>query len=331
MKVGCQDHYEHCIKSVKTFNQPRISITFRQLEAPLCYFIYDPSTYEAYATSSVEQTRQARILTILPQGVHLGIVTLEESEIFAEHGHCTTNLSLLKSNLQKAIRRKEKDIALHTTMRMILNGTFIDLLRRLTIITFEDVILNSYYPAIVWYYVALSTKSYQLTYHDVIFLYSYVGFLCDLNETTYANFHYKGDVLSFEEVNHHTMALSLFLRAQYGGFDGEINAMNDLIQQIIQGNLLLSEEEITLLEPVECVDVTILDAAIDFHCFPSMLKRVCVAGLSEDDAKRLIWTFDSSVNARKRATYDVDDKKVWKNVLQPACQSYRAYIRGILK
>lgn len=32
MKTGCQDKYEHCIKSVKLFNEPRISVTFRQME-----------------------------------------------------------------------------------------------------------------------------------------------------------------------------------------------------------------------------------------------------------------------------------------------------------
>ena len=47
MKVGCQDKFEHCIKSVKLFNKPRISITFRQIETPLCYFIYHPVTYLA--------------------------------------------------------------------------------------------------------------------------------------------------------------------------------------------------------------------------------------------------------------------------------------------
>jgi alkylated DNA repair dioxygenase AlkB len=34
MKIGCQDKYEHCIKSIHEFNDPRISITFRQLEEP---------------------------------------------------------------------------------------------------------------------------------------------------------------------------------------------------------------------------------------------------------------------------------------------------------
>lgn len=32
MKAGCQSKFEHCIKSIKSFNKPRISITFRALE-----------------------------------------------------------------------------------------------------------------------------------------------------------------------------------------------------------------------------------------------------------------------------------------------------------
>ncbi len=31
MKVGCQEKYEHCIKSIKMYGKPRISITFRQV------------------------------------------------------------------------------------------------------------------------------------------------------------------------------------------------------------------------------------------------------------------------------------------------------------
>lgn len=30
MKKGCQEHYEHCIKSIKEYNKPRINITFRR-------------------------------------------------------------------------------------------------------------------------------------------------------------------------------------------------------------------------------------------------------------------------------------------------------------
>lgn len=29
MKNGCQEHYEHCIKSIKEYNKPRINITYR--------------------------------------------------------------------------------------------------------------------------------------------------------------------------------------------------------------------------------------------------------------------------------------------------------------
>lgn len=31
MKVGCQEKYEHCIKSIKMYGKPRISITFRHI------------------------------------------------------------------------------------------------------------------------------------------------------------------------------------------------------------------------------------------------------------------------------------------------------------
>ena len=46
MKPGCQEKYEHCIKSSKNFNKPRISITFRQIETEGCFFILNRKNYQ---------------------------------------------------------------------------------------------------------------------------------------------------------------------------------------------------------------------------------------------------------------------------------------------
>jgi alkylated DNA repair dioxygenase AlkB len=327
MKVGCQERFEHCIKSVKSFNKPRISITFRQIEKPVCYFIYNPQSYMA-TVQNIYDTATDLIHTMMPQGIQFGLHH-SSAESFEPYDSLLPQLSLLKSNLQKAIRRQEKDIALHTTMKMIYHGGIIELLRRLTIITWEDVVLNVYYPAIVWLYLAISSKSYYATNEDILFIHSYVAYLCDLDAVTKYDGAYKGST-PFPQLCHDTMALSLYVRLQYGGFPSEICAMNDLIRGVLQHEVYISQEEMIIIEPYELIKVDILDAAIDFHCFPSMLKRVHerIPFLTEETIKKAIWTFDSSVN--RRVTHDEKEEQQWKEWIQPACALYRVYIKNMM-
>ena len=329
MKVGCQQHFEHCIKSVKSFNKPRISITFRQIESPTCYFIYHPILYVATVHTEYD-VKTDLIYTMMPQGIQIGLYTIDEAP-FEPYDKEQPQLSLLKSNLQKAIRRQEKDIALHTTMKMIVHGGIIELLRRITIITWEDVMLNIYYPAIVWLFIAISSKTYRATNDDIIFIHSYVAYLCDLDEKT----EYDGtckEVTPFPQLCYDTMALSLYIRLQYGGFSSEIGGMNDLIRRLLQHEVLISQKEMVLVEPYELIKVDILDAAIDFHCFPSMLKRVQerIPFISEETIKKAIWNFDSNINRRIIHVYDEKEEEQWKSWIQPACAGYRAYIKTMI-
>lgn len=85
--------------------------------------------------------------------------------------------------------RKRDCIAYH--YEYTLSQGIVQLLRRLSIITWEDIILNVYYPAIVWLFVAISSKSYQATKHDIVFIYSYVAYLCKIDEVTQYNGTYK--------------------------------------------------------------------------------------------------------------------------------------------
>ena len=140
------------------------------------------------------------------------------------------------------------------------------------------------------------------------------------------------EVIPFPQLHDNTMALSLYIRLQYGGFSSELGGMNDFIQRILQHEIDISEKEITILEPYELIQVEILDAAIDFHCFPSMLKRVqqCLPFLSEEVIKKAIWNFDSSVNRRIIRIHDPKEEQQWKELIQPACALYRNYIKKMM-
>ena len=329
MKVGYQQRFEHCIKLVKSFHKPCIHISFCQTYMPTCYFIYDPRAYQA-TTHTNNNANTHIIYTMKPYTIQFGQHG-SDSELFEPYDTLNPHIALLASNLQKAIRRQEKEIALHTTMNILYHGGIVQLLRRLSIITWEDVILNVYYPAIVWLFVAISSKSYQATKHDIVFIYSYVAYLCEIDEVTQYNGTYK-KTTPFAEVCQHTMALSLHIRIQYGGFSSELCGMNDLIRRVLQHDILISQKELTIIPPCELVTVHILDAAIDFHCFPSMLKRIQerIPFLTEESIKKAIWNFDSNINRRIRESNMErceEEEQQWKEWIQPACTGYRKYIK----
>jgi len=80
------------------------------------------------------------------------------------------HISLLKSNLQKCIRRKLYKLAIKTSVSMIkiedsdnkiIQIGLYELLRRLTIIIIEDTILNKYFNILFWFQIILS-KGYYL-------------------------------------------------------------------------------------------------------------------------------------------------------------------------
>jgi hypothetical protein len=214
-----------------------------------------------------------------------------------------------------------------------------DLLRRLTIISFEDVKINKYYSIILWYFVVSNCKNYIFTNFDIFFIYSYVGLLCDIDEILQNE--YSNDLnYSLQEILQNEYCLSLYIRLQYGGFRGEINMMNNIINGIMKGDIQVCDKVIKRYSDIEIDDVEILECAIDFHCFPKMLDKVLLKieplgiKLTEKDIKYYIWTFDSSINYRFNNeinnNYKEEELKLWNTIIKPKCNNYRKFIKGIV-
>ena len=86
---------------------------------------------------------------------------------------------LLKSNLQKQIRRGEKEAI--TTASLMLDLDEFELLRRLSIIAAEDVTLSQETSRIVWYMAAVS-KRLILCEKDKKFILNYVKSLVEFGK-----------------------------------------------------------------------------------------------------------------------------------------------------
>ncbi len=341
MKVGCQNKFEHCIKSIKSFNEPRISITFRQIEKAICYFTFDYRELLINMTNEKPKNANYTEITKTKQGIIIGYLKYDNEKEFEDYNINTSRQSsLLKSNIQKAIRRKIENVALETTIKMITGGQSVDLLRRLTIISFEDVQITKYYPVILWYYIAL-TCGYKLLEKDVIFIYSYVKMLCSNNNNIHDFSKIKTNISSTYELQHlinDTICVSLYLRTQFGGFNCEIDLINYIIDCILNNKYSICNDNIELLNYKININesITILDCAIDFHCFPKMPEKVLAMigvdkGFTEDDVRSYIWQCDSSINSRLNNSIKNDElNDVWINIIKPKCDTYRYYIKKII-
>jgi hypothetical protein len=247
------------------------------------------------------------------------------------------HISLLKSNLQKAIRRKLKDNAIKTAVSLILIedenekiiqiGLF-ELLRRLCIIIIEDVILMYEFNIIFWFHVLLS-KGYILNKYfiDIILLTIAKITTFEYQDKKYLNFLIHKDIKIIEMINdskltskQRDLLTSLQFRKSYGGMNGDMFMIdkctyiwydrfkNNKPGEMYMYNYLFKENIImNVLNPKD-----ILKEAYDFHCtdicqrINNNLKNDLI---NEDLIKKLIWNNSSSINER----FDINLSKFSNN------------------
>jgi hypothetical protein len=339
MKTGCQDKYKHCILSKKEYNNSRISITFRQLEIPILFYTYYPLEKRIQLSEKEPNDGRYKKISETREKIMIGIINHNDIDDFKINKK-ELSLSLIKSNLQKAIRRKKEDVALHSTMELIQSGYALDLLRRLTIISIEDVLINTSYCIIVWYFIALSNH-YVLSNEDVDFIYSYVKYICHIeficeNEDDHpSHYHHYG----LHNIIQNVDCIALYLRLQYGGFNGEKTLLNKHIHDIMMNQIMIYDNDLIIEKHRKYnTELPILKCSIDFHCFTNMIENVYSKILMEDsntiitqtDVKNYIWHFDSNVNARIVPKKNGLDESLWKTVMKPKCDMYRFAIMKLL-
>jgi len=188
-----------------------------------------------------------------------------------------THIPILKSNLQKSIRRNKIEIALKTTYQM-LSISPNDFFRRLPIIFLEDVKMNHLFTGIIWYMIAVS-KGYKLTYTDVKWV-MYVVYnlaLCDNKEIIEKNnvINKIDNLKDFIKLikgeyykENFNIIWSSIIRYFYGGTKHDIQLFLDFL--ILYKNKKIKDEfiEKDIIPEIYTVfnKTDILLASIDFHC-----------------------------------------------------------------
>lgn len=202
------------------------------------------------------------------------------------------HVPLLKSNLQKAIRRRNRDAALRTAWWLLCNDPT-ELLRRLPVIVCEDTQLEPRtFVELVWL-MAATSKGYRLRWADAALVMSVVA--TALETTGHWNLEVPGPPLPTGGLLQNPVALALHVRIAFGGMRGDMAFLGRLRDRVVAGSLPLwtgapmwLEEDISWLEPEE----DILLEAVDQHVYPRLAEAV--SGLQLE----AVWWCRSSVNVR---------------------------------
>ena len=236
--------------------------------------------------------------------------------------------ALLKSNLQKQVRRA-RIRAVATAAGMWGLGQF-ELLRRLVVITAEDVEVSAETAVIVWLMVAKS-KGMVLNSDHRAWVLGYVAALvnfpvCRRLEITkdYNSALTPAEVLDSSHFQNEQIAAILF-RTAYGGLRSDPPMISRCLDWMIK-----SKSRFPLFT-VERWDqplpkLLINRAAVDHHIWPSMVKELqdLHPEYSQDFIRTVIWECSSGKNKRKKITPRDAWAECW-SVIQPDFKELTLY------
>jgi hypothetical protein len=280
-------------------------------------FIYDPENYKAFF-ENVPETSDIYMSTKIGIKLYYRGPTNKKTILFPRI-ECRANLPLLKSNLQKAIRRCKTDIAVKTSLAIIQMEP-LELLRRLPVIYIEDVCLLDSYPIVVW--LMMAEKEHPLDINDIDILLNIVKNLSECQIYYNDNNDYTRDFelmhKNLQNLENKDAILSVYYRSQYGGMKGDMLMLRNSVYYYSERP---SEIRKTVYDCINYAELggnlDILPEAIDFHPFPYMITNlVKLTNLDNNDIKQYIWFVESGVNLRKPETIEKSreyaEKKYWK-------------------
>lgn len=277
-------------------------------------FIYDPQNCRAFFSASPDDTD-----IFITKKLEINLYYRHRTPIDINIPDINTNYSvpLLKSNLQKAIRRCNTSVAIQTTLA-ILQKNPLELLRRLPIIYIEDVCLMDSYPIIVW--LMMADKEYSLTNTDYDIILNIVKSLCECKEYYESEPFEKDPGYSREMLEKYENSegpcvlrdslISIYIRSNYGGMKGDIELLKSSIGYYIKNPKKIVKTKYNTIdyENIE-KNIKLLDESIDFHPFPQMLNYLSKhTNLNKSTIKKCIWFVESGYNSRKSLTIELSNK-----------------------
>jgi len=297
---------------------------------------YKPSTKKSYFIYSPESSSAWFDKEVLPTDTfivsRLGIKLFYRKDSSNKNhlpdipsiGSLHYGIPLLKSNLQKAVRRKNVVVAI-TSAIAIMHINIVELIRRIPIIMVEDVCVSAYLLPIVWMLVA--DKLYVPTLRDRWLLLEavYDTCICDtvyeyamapLSPTITEPYSVNCILTKYADIDNLDILMSIHLRSLYGGMSCDMVMLNNTIEYYANeqppiGDIQPAEQirDIILLHCQDRLSVMLLEVGIDFHPFPKLLKILSkITELDEETIRKTIWLTESAYNVRKPKTIQISDE-----------------------
>ena len=316
-------------------------------------FIYDCKTHESWFSN--EPTHNDLFVTkkcgikLWRRNSHFENTPMVYSKPFE-----AIKTPLLKSHLQKAIRRKNTNLALKT-LYSLMQSDKTAALRRIPIIAIEDVCFIQGMSTIVWFIIA--DKNHIITKNDYLFIVDFVYTMCETD--TYYDYidnskngddkplTHKKIVNANQNPNDIDEILAAFYRMQYGGMHCDMQLVTNAIKQQMNASIdtpyavrlktcqinnnILYRHLVLTLNPEEFIQ-----EAIDFHPYPWIIKKI-YSNISQktgdvithDAIKLYIWQVESCLNVRKEWSIDrssrVSKYPLWDKI-STELNALRSYI-----
>lgn len=253
------------------------------------------------------------------------------------------HLPILRSQLQKSVRRELSDICMKTAITMCniydINkqiGLF-EMLRRITIITIEDAILCEDFGILVWFICAISKNLFVNDYFVKLILNIVSGIsFSPLRDKAFKNLRKEYKLTC---IPNNDLLLSIQLRNSFHGMECDVNMLNqvtDIWYNRINNDSPLCKFLIKKYdyENNECLKKEeIMLEALDHHCTNICSRIQSYFNIDDDKLKSLIWNNSSSINTRvhidpsqiQKIEVD-DDWKIIKNIFIMETQKIKLQI-----
>lgn len=238
---------------------------------------------------------------------------------------------LLKSNLQKAIRRGNVEVALKTSKTLI-KTNFNEFIRRLFIIILEDTTSNHCLNEIAW-----MSASYPLWKPSKFQIDWLLGVVETITLNTYWDIPFFDNTSRFDLRNFNnelikldifdmSMIYSMVFRASYGGMKNDVNMIHyyadlwfkRLTNKSADTNIDLKLRSMEIvprnIDSIKNIKKDeILIQAIDYHCYPEIIRKLntIYTHIQPEYIKKAIWSNNSDFNYRNNYYHNSEYDKLW--------------------
>jgi hypothetical protein len=248
-----------------------------------------------------------------------------------------SHIPILKSNLQKCIRRQLTKLSIKTAVSLCLivdeNNHQIgleELLRRICIIILEDVYLMEYFNTLFWFQI-ICTKKFFINDEVIKYIISSIAYISDFLyfDNVYQYYKLKNKIIKINDLyfsnnisnSHKNFLFSLMFRTSYGGLKGDITMINKFIQiwyRRFRNNynsckLLFNLPYIGDIEYISLDPSELLLESFDFHCTNICYRITKIYRIDNNILRKILWHNSSSINNRIKYSKKYYNEKNYKD------------------